>query len=50
MGNYLMKNCCCNCCLEEFVFYERLFLEDFVVFYIGKCCNYDLMIKNSGVL
>lgn len=50
MGNHLMKNCRRNCCSEEFASHERLSLEDFAAPYIGKRCNYDLMIKNSGVL
>lgn len=49
-GNHLMKDCRHNCCSEEFTSLERLFLEDFAAPYIGKRCNYVLMIINTRVL
>ena len=49
IGNHLMKDCRRNCPPKEFTSHERLSLEDFAAPYIGKRCNYILMIINSGV-
>lgn len=48
-GNNLMKDCrhTCNCCSVEFTSREVLSLVHFASPYIGKRCDYVLMIINT---